>query len=270
MSLGRSLVRRLSRTPLIDHLVYRTRYGPARGLKRQGGLGWLPPFIPRSHEWDAEEAFLTGLDWRGLTIYDVGGDQGLFTLFFAHRAGGGGKVVVFEPNPQSCARIQRNVELNDFHNVRIMPVGLGNRHEKLTFTYPPFEPARGTANHTIARQIEQEAGARVCEIEVSRLDDEIARRGLPAPQFIKLDVEGMEYDALLGMQETLLKHRPRLSIEIHGATMEEKILNAERVVNRLDAWGYDMLHIESNTVVNSQNPECTCEGHLYCETRVVH
>ena len=268
MSLRRSLVARLNQSSLIDHLVYTTKYGPARGLKRQGGMGWLPSFVPRPHEWDAEERFLAALDWQGLTIYDVGGDQGLFTLFFAHRAGASGQVIAFEPNPQSYKRIQRNVELNHFNNVRVLPVGLGNRRAKLTFTYPALEPARGTATQTIADQIRHEASAMVCEIEVNSLDDEIERSQLPAPQFIKIDVEGMEYAALLGMQETLRNFRPRLSIEIHGAEMEEKVANAERVVKLLEASGYRMRHIESNTVVSSPNAACSREGHLYCEPKV--
>jgi FkbM family methyltransferase len=268
MSLRRSLVARLNRNPLIDHMVYTTKYGPARGLKRQGGMGWLPSFIPRPHEWDAEEQFLASLSWRGLTIYDVGGDQGLFTLFFAYRAGASGQVIAFEPNPQSYQRIQRNVELNNFTNVRVLPVGLSNEQTKLSFTYPALEPARGTASHTIASKIMHEPSATVCEIEVNSLDDEIERSQLPAPQFIKIDVEGMEHAALLGMQKTLSKFHPRLSIEIHGAEMEEKLANAERVVNLLEEVGYQMRHIESNQVVSRQNAACSREGHLYCEPKL--
>ncbi len=268
MSLKHNLVARLSRTPLIDQLVYTTKYGPARGLKRQGGMGWLPTFIPRPQEWEVEEQFLAGLEWQGLTIYDVGGDQGLFTLFFAHRAGQHGQVIAFEPNPQSYRRIQRNVELNHFNNVRILSVGLGNQQAQLTFTYPALEPARGTASQTIANQIKQEASATVCVIEVNALDDEMERSKLPAPHFIKIDVEGMEYAALLGMQGTLRKFRPRLCIEIHGAGMEEKTANAERVVGLLEDLGYQMRHLESNTAINSRNAACSREGHLYCESEV--
>jgi FkbM family methyltransferase len=269
MVLSRNIMARLNRIHLIDRLVYTANHGPAHGLKRQGGLGWLPSFMPRPHEWDAEEAFLASLDWQGLIIYDVGGDQGLFTLFFAHRVGERGQVIVFEPNPQSCQRIQENVKLNNFSNVRIMPLGLGNTKARLEFAYPALEPARGTANRTIADQIKHEATARICEIEVNSLDDELERRGLPAPDFIKMDIEGMEYVALEGMQETLRNYRPRLSIEIHGIGMEEKISNAQRVVGLMERLSYEMWHIESGKVVTAATAATGREGHIFCKPLTV-
>ena len=265
MPLRRRIVAQLNRTPLIDSFVYTAKHGPSRGLRRQGGMGWLPSFFPRPHEWEAEEAFLASLDWRGLTVYDVGGDQGLFTLFFAHRVGDAGQVVVLEPNPRSCRRIEQNVRLNNFRNVRILPLGLGEGRAKLQLTFPLSEPARGSAVAAIADQIKLEARAALCEIEVNTLDGEMTRSSLPIPHFIKMDVEGMEYGALKGMYQTLRAHRPRLSIEIHGADMEDKIANVRRVVAFLEELGYRMRHIESAESITSGNAEHAFEGHLYCE-----
>src|SRR5262245_61606079 len=251
--------------PPIDNRVYTAKHGPARGLKRQGGLGWLPSFVPRMHEWDAEETFLANQEYRDLTVYDVGGDQGQFTIFFAHRVGANGQVVVFEPNPQSCRRIQRNVQLNDFRNVMLLPLGLGERRETLQFTFPSLEPARGTAVPAIANTIKNEASVTGCKIEVNSLDAEISQSDLPIPHFIKLDVEGMEYPALKGMQKTLKTYHPRLSIEIHGADLSDKTANVRRVVGLLKSLSYRMLHIESGERITSLNADRACEGHLYCE-----
>jgi len=267
MSIKRKAIGLINRVSLVDRLVYTAKHGPARGLKRQGGMGWLPSFVPRMHEWDAEEAFLAGLEWRDLTVYDVGGDQGLFTLFFAHRVGAAGRVIVFEPNPQSCRRIQRNVQLNDFRNVRLLSLGLGEQRQKLQFTFPTLEPARGTAIAAIANQIKSEMSATGCEVEVNSLDDEIKRSGLPAPHFIKLDVEGMEYFALIGMLETLKTYHPRLSIEMHGADMSEKTANVRRVVALLEELNYRMRLLESDESINRKNADQAREGHLYCEAR---
>lgn len=265
MSLTRRVIARLNRTPFLNNLVYTAKHGPARGLRRQGGMGWLPAFVPRTHEWDAEEAFLASLNWKGLTVYDVGGDQGLFTLFFAHQVGETGQVVVFEPNPQSCRRIEENLRLNNFQNARLIPRGLGERRAMLQFAFPVSEPARGSAAPAIADEIRREEKAVFCVIEVNSLDDEIERSGLPAPHFIKVDVEGMEYAALQGMRKTLTVDRPRLSIEIHGIGMEEKSENARRVVAFMEELHYRMRHIESGENITGGNTERAREGHLYCE-----
>ncbi len=265
MSFKRKIIARLNRTSLIDRIVYTSKHGPSRGLRRQGGMGWLPSFVPRLHDWDAEEAFIDNLDWRGLTVYDVGGDQGLFTLFFAHRVAENGQVVVFEPNPRSFRRIEENIRHNNFRNVRLMPIGLGEQRATLQFTFPSAEPARGTAISTIAEQINHEADATTCEIEVNSLDDELKRSSLPIPQFIKIDVEGMEYPALKGMQKTLRTHRPRLSIELHGADKDAKIANVRQVVAFLETLDYRMRHIELDESISSTNAERAYKGHLYCE-----
>ncbi|HEY3053327.1 MAG TPA: FkbM family methyltransferase [Thermoanaerobaculia bacterium] len=267
MSLRRRVLGRLNTVPMIDRHVYVARHGPARGLKRQGGMGWLPSFLPRMHEWEAEEAFLAALEWRGLTVYDVGGDQGLFTLFFADRVGEAGHVIVIEPNPRSCLRIEQNVRLNDFRNVSIVPVGLADRSTRLQFAFPSSEPARGSAVPAVADRIKFEGKATLCEIEVNALDDEIKRSALPPPHFIKMDVEGMEYPALQGMRMTLREHRPRLSIEIHGLGVEQKIANVRQVVAFMEEMDYRLWHIESAQTIESSNAVSAMEGHLYCEPR---
>jgi FkbM family methyltransferase len=264
LSFKRALVSRVNHLRLVDRHVYTVRYGPARGLKRQGGLGWLPAFVPRGSEWEAEEAFLEQINWSGMTVYDVGGDQGILTLFLAQRVGPAGKVVVFEPNRRSYQRILTNIRLNGFDNVSVLPLGLGERAEKLTFAYPKSEPARGSAAQSVREQVAKEANAVTCEIEVTALDYEMPRQQLPAPDFIKLDVEGMEWGALRGMRRTIEQHRPRLFIEIHGSDIEDKTANIKRVVALLEEMGYSIQHVESGAAISGANAAIACRGHVYC------
>lgn len=264
MSLKHRILARLNSNALLDAHVYVARHGPARGLKRRGGLGWLPSFLPRPHEGEAEERFLAGLEWHGLTVFDVGGDQGLYTLFFAHRVGNGGHVVVFEPNPRSAQRIAQNVSYNHFRNVRIVPAAVGAARGVVRLTVPTAAPSRGTAAPALAAHMGREASIISYEIPVVALDDEIARGELPRPEFIKLDVEGLEYEALMGMRETLTAHRPRLTIEMHGVGMAEKVANVGRVVAFMEEVGYRLHHIESGSEITSANAAVASRGHLAC------
>ena len=52
-------------------------------------------------------------------------------------------------------------------------------------------------------------------VRVTTLD--ILRGDLPAPTLIKLDVEGAEDRALLGMRETLVRDRPAVVCEVHAS-----------------------------------------------------
>jgi len=266
MSMKRRFLAGFNRFTFLRNLVYTAKHGPAKGFRRQGGYGWLPSCFPGVHEGAVETAFLAGLDWLDQTVYDIGCDQGLYTLFFAFHVGPGGRVIAFEPNPRSRERIRRNVEINGFSNVRVMPVGIGRERCTLEFTVPPGEPSRGSADPAIAWDLKAEGGARIHKFLVNSLDDEIARTHLPVPQFIKIDIEGMEYQALQGMQETLARNRPALFIELHDC-MEamERRKHLDGVLGLLRDLDYSLYRIESRERVDGRGADSVEGGHFYCE-----
>ena len=246
--------------PLVAHRVYTVRHGLARGLRRRGGLG----FVPQVGAQSAEEQFLEKLSFDGETVFDVGGYEGIFTLFFARRVGARGQVVTFEPNPRNFKKIAENVRLNGFSHVQLRQVALGSQPGRASLVFPADETARGSLETSIADQIRTEKDVHTVDVEVDTLDRQIAS-GLPSPDFVKLDVEGLERDVLEGMT-TLLNHtRPRLYIEIHGADVQRKLENVTSVVEFLWKAGYSVQHVESGTHLRqpAQLPSAI-RGHLYC------
>lgn len=248
---------------LFTNQTYTVRHGLATGLKLRGGLAFLPAVIASVPRRAAEEAFLSSLALEGQTVFDVGGDQGIYTLFFARRVGESGRVVTFEPNPESHRRIVANVELNAFRNVDVRRVALGAEQGTLTLVFPAGEPARGSADASIQAQILKSKNARTIESEVESLDAMIAS-GLPEPDLVKIDVEGLEMDVLRGMRRTLMERRPNLFIEVHGADAHGKDENARQIVRLLVDARYSIFHVESKQQVTLGNVETASRGHLYC------
>lgn len=246
--------------PLVAQRIYTVRHGLARGLRRRGGLG----FVPRLAALSAEERFLQQLTFGGETVFDVGGYEGIFTLFFARRVGPLGHVVTFEPNPRNVARIVENVRLNGFAQVLVRQLAVGAAPGRASLVFPADETARGSLETGIAEQIKQEHGVLAVDVELDTLDRQVAA-GLPEPDFVKLDVEGLELDVLQGMRGLLEHRHPRLYIEIHGADAQRKLANLTAVVELLWTTGYDVLHVETNTPL--RRPEqlpLGVRGHLYC------
>jgi FkbM family methyltransferase len=88
------------------------------------------------------------------------------------------------------------------------------------------------------------------------LDDDIREQGLPAPGFLKIDVEGMELGVLRGAESTLRTSRPALFLELHGADDADKRRNAKAVVSAMWDLGYrDILHVESGRPVSPSTVE---------------
>ena len=79
-----------------------------------------------------------------------------------------------------------------------------------------------------------------------------------------MDVEGFEYDVLLGMKNTLENKKPALFIEIHGATFEEKEANILNIVKLLKQYDYNIKLVETDEIITIDNSFKAREGHIYC------
>ena len=234
--------------------TYRMRQGVAAGLKRRGGFGFWPKNL------SAEEQFLVGLDWKGLTVYDVGGYEGVFSLFFARAVGTAGRVFTFEPNPGNCRKIRENLRLNRFANVEVLPVALGAGPGTSRLVFWPDEPARGSINSDYQKSLRQVSGATEIEIAVDSLDNQMMATKLQAypPDFIKIDVEAAELEVLAGMDRTLRKYRPRLFIEVHSG------VDLNQLARGLKDKGYVLQPIEPTVPSDWADRPCDSTFHLYC------
>ena len=64
----------------LDGITYTQRHGLIRGMKRQGGLGFLPAILAGGDHETAEHRFLRSLDLRNKVVYEVGA----FRINFAY------------------------------------------------------------------------------------------------------------------------------------------------------------------------------------------
>ncbi len=248
---------------LFDSITYTVHHGLLKGMKRKGGLGWMPQiFSPGAVT--AEHMFWHDLDLSGMTVYDVGAFHGLVTLFFSSRAK---QVVSFEPNSANRKRLLENIALNKITNVTVRPVGVGSKPATCQMARTPLMPGGASVDaRSVDRLLKAGVGAVVEEVSIVTLDEEIPRAGLPKPDFIKIDIEGLELDALQGAVKTLEVYAPVLFLEMHGETVREKKRKVQEIVDFLWENGYrNIHHIESNSGITPANAETAMEGHLYCK-----
>lgn len=125
----------------------------------------------------------------GDVFADVGANLGLYTLWGARRVGSTGCVVAFEPVPETRAALERNVALNGFRQVEVVPAGVGAAADRITLYRHPG--ASGVTSRYASAQ------GRAIEVPVTTLDATFARRPR-LPRLVKIDVEGMELEVLRG------------------------------------------------------------------------
>ena len=98
--------------------TYRLPHGEAVDLRYREDLGTLVLFHG-GYE-DREIAELCKHITIGGTVLDVGANIGLSALEFARTAGAQGKVIAFEPHPDTATRLRANLERNAIDNVEIV------------------------------------------------------------------------------------------------------------------------------------------------------
>ena len=249
---------------LFDGVSYTVRHGLLQGLKRKGGLGWLPGMFASGVE-TPESRFWKELDLKGLTVYDIGAFHGLLALFFASRAA---KVVCFEPNAGNYKRLMENLALNGFRNVSVRKTGVGSRREMLKMAVNPLMPGGSSVDARMVEKMRRSPDTIVEEVSVVTLDEEIREANLPAPDFIKIDIEGWEIEALRGARQTLVAYKPALFLEMHGESIREKKQKVAEIVAFLWEINYrNILSIETGTPITLENTLVAMEGHLYCKAR---
>jgi FkbM family methyltransferase len=178
----------------------RVRRGPARGMKWIAGSSvhgcWLGTYELEKQK--SLERFIR----PGMTIYDIGAQAGFYTLFFSRLAGDRGKVFAFEPCSYEARFLIDHVRLNNLENVRVVQAAVGETRELL-----PMSSDRGMCENRLG----DDPDATLMVPTIS-LDDS----GLPAPDLIKMDVEGAEAAVLRGAQGTMREARPVLFVALHG------------------------------------------------------
>jgi FkbM family methyltransferase len=239
---------------LFDRFTYTVRHGLIRGMKRKGGLGWTPDWLARGAQ-TREEMFWRGLPLGGLVIYDVGAFHGILTMFFASR---GAQVIAYEPNDANYARLVENIRLNHLTSVQVRKLGVGSLPGSGTLRYAPQMAGGGTLHPNAIAPVSQ-------HVDITTLDRDIAAAALPAPDLIKIDIEGWELEALEGARATIAAHHPALFLEMHGETMGEKKRKAGQIVAFLLDQGYsDIVHVETGAAIARGNESQAAEGHLHC------
>lgn len=145
------------------------------------------------------------------TALDIGANIGNHSAFFSDWAR---IVYAFEPNPPVFARLQAMVTSNGITNVIPMNCGLSSDSGELTFYVHPGQAHLATLEK---RDGSTEAG----QVLVRVGDQVVSKLGIRDIDFVKIDVEGHEYEALHGLRQTLARERPVLVMEFEAVSIRK-------------------------------------------------
>ena len=146
-----------------------------------------------------------------MTVYDVGANVGFYTLLASVVTGDNGKVFSFEPVPRNINYLKQHIKINTLANVSVIEKAVSDKIQKLNFSLS-INPSMGHLS---------EEG----EIVVETITlNEFIKQGNPLPDIIKMDIEGAEYDALVGAKELLKIKKPIIFLATHSDELKAKCL----------------------------------------------
>jgi FkbM family methyltransferase len=172
----------------------------------------------------------------GDVVFDIGAHVGYFSLLASRIVGSQGRVLAFEPLPVNLAYLARHKRVNRRANLEILEVAVGGRAGRMALEF-----RSGTGRGRLS--------AEPCDsqlhVRVVSLDGLFDEGVVPAPNFIKMDVEGAECDALRGARQLLARFRPTIILSLHGAAAKR---DCETILASL---GYRLSYLKESILIAS-------------------
>jgi len=161
-------------------------------------------------------------------IIDAGAHQGTFTVLMAASIRDG-CIIAIEPYKRNRLFLEKNLKINHLENVKVIPKGLWSSAGRITFYI-----YSDSASHSAFKQ--NQRILKSLDIDVDTLDNIVEREKIKRVDFIKMNIEGAEIEALKGARKTLMSNPVELVIDAHHVVGGRPTY--QRVIQMLEELGY--------------------------------
>jgi FkbM family methyltransferase len=178
-------------------------------------------FATDEKEYALLHRFLGPGDWA----LDIGANVGHYTLRLSELVGPTGRVVAFEPVPNTFALLAANVRLAAYQNVSLLNLAASDSTRSVSIEIPQF--ADGLTNYYMAHLSDRPSALAILTLPVDAL-------GLTQRiKLVKIDVEGHELAVLRGMHALIERDQPVLIVETASGETTDLLHAAGYVTERL-------------------------------------
>jgi FkbM family methyltransferase len=160
---------------------------------------------------------------EGDTVVDVGAHIGRYTIIASKRVGPTGKVIAIEADPSNFEILNRNIELNQLSNVTTLNYAAFSKKAKIKL-YLPAGEIFTKYNTIMSNWVWVKPDDKFVEVNGNTLDNLLQEIGIRQVNWIKIDVEGAEFEVLKGANKLLLNNKNIvLLVEVHGSPNDYRL-----------------------------------------------
>lgn len=182
----------------------------------------------------------------GDVCIDVGAAAGLYTVELSRLVGSKGRVISVEPLSIAHPKLSRLLGSRRQHNVAPRNIALGAVSGKSIMSVPigRYGPVTGRSflaseTSTLGSNDEFRQHMNV-KIKVDTIDKLCSKANLTRLDFIKIDIEGAELNALKGGRKYIERYKPAILVEIEARHLKRFGYHADDIIDWLSRFGYKM------------------------------
>jgi len=174
-------------------------------------------------------------------IFDIGSNIGTFTTWLS-KAFPNGKIYCFEPQRSVFQILCGNIAINNLYNVYTYNLAIGKDNTKIKFHEPNYFIKNDFGTFSLIDDAIKEKNKNEIIVQINTLDWFIEYYEIEKIDLIKIDVEGMDMDVLIGAKNTIQKYKPIIFIEHHNS---KKTIIGE-IKSYLNNFNYKYEIVENN------------------------
>lgn len=216
---------------------------------------WIQQSLFFTGEYEEKEIkYLENTLKEGDVLIDVGANIGLFSSVAAISVGEKGKVYSFEPMKKTYNALLETIHLNKFKNITTENIAVSDKKQIIELHINDSEKNSGMASAYSKNSTYTE------DVQAFSLDEYFLDKKINSIKLIKIDIEGGEYLALLGMMNLLKKFKLILLIEINP----DNPFGKEKIESLLFGIGYKTYFIgDKGEVIYEKLPDDVSNNYLF-------
>ncbi|MFN3188083.1 MAG: FkbM family methyltransferase [Candidatus Paceibacteria bacterium] len=168
--------------------------------------GYVDEYISLHKVWETHIGNILCSELHSNDVFiDVGANIGYFSLMASSIVGERGRVLSFEPLDNLFNQLSKSIELNSFNNIKLIKKACGNSIEEAVIGISQKNIGGSSIVNIDTFTQKQKISITTLDIELENVIDKL--------DFIKIDVEGYEYEVLLGANNLITKFKPKILLE---------------------------------------------------------
>lgn len=164
-------------------------------------------------------------------VFDLGASYGIIASAFLHLMPGA-QITLFEPNPNAFSYIKHYLTVNGITNIVTNNAAVGAQDGSLTLYINPDVWESANVYRSYSKDME------AFDVRCVQLSSYLRMHNIPHIDFLKMDIEGAEWDVLSDLEDTgWLSKISNIAMELHCCT-DSPEQEPEKLITILEAAGH--------------------------------